>query len=63
MDLQLSHPDGLVGDVEKAYEIMGRIPIIVLYKYLVGDQEHPYVAMKPMLDLMKEQEKNSESKE
>ncbi len=63
MDLQLSHPDGLVGDVEKAYEIIGRIPINVLYNYFVGDQEQAYAAMKPMLDLMKEQEKNSESKE
>ena len=63
MDLQLSHPDGLVGDVEKAYELIGRIPINVLYNYFVGDPEQAYTAMKPMLDLMKEQEKNSESKE
>lgn len=63
MDLQLSHPDGLVGDVEKAYELIGQIPINILYNYFVGDPEQAYAAMKPMLDLMKEQEKNSESKE
>ena len=63
IDLQLSHPDGLVGDVEKAYEIIGRIPINLLYNYFVGDPEQAYATMKPMLDLLKEQEKNSESKE
>ena len=63
IDLQLSHPDGLVGDVEKVYEIIGPISINVLYNYFAGDPEQAYAAMKPMLDLMKEQEKNSESKE
>ena len=31
--------------------------------YFVGDPEQAYATMKPMLDLLKEQEKNSESKE
>ena len=52
-----------MGDVEKAYEIIGRIPINLLYNYFVGDPEQAYATMKPMLDLLKEQEKNSESKE
>ena len=60
MDLQLSHPDGLVGDVEKVYEIIGPISINVLYNYFAGDPEQAYAAMKPMLDLLKEQEKNNE---
>ena len=52
-----------MGDVEKAYEIIGRIPINLLYNYFVGDPTQAYTTMKPMLDLLKEQEKNSESKE
>ena len=63
IDLKLSHPDGLLGDVEKVYELIGPIPINVLYNYFVGDPEQAYSAMKPMLDLLKKQEKNSESEE
>ena len=36
------------------------IPINLLYNYFVGDPEQAYATMKPMLDLLKKQEKNSE---
>ena len=38
------------------------ISINVLYNYFAGDPEQAYAAMKPMLDLLKEQEKKRTEK-
>ena len=63
IDLQLSHPRGLVDDIEKVIEVVGSLSVTFLYNYFVGDPEEAYSAMKPMLDLLKEAEQDPESEE
>ena len=54
--LELCNPKGLVGDIDKVFQLFDSVAVSVLTNYFVGNPEEGYMTMKPMLDALKEED-------
>ncbi len=55
--LELCNPKGLVGDIDKVFQLFDSVSVSVLTNYFVGNPEEGYMTMKPMLDALKEEKR------
>ena len=60
MLVELSNPKGLTGDLEQIFQIVDSIAISVLSDYYLGEGEKGYAMMKPILNAIKDFEKETE---